>query len=200
MPERISSEQIGSGMTAYTRQRAEYDWPLTNKEAEHLDSFFDSCQAPDPIYRAREAAEATLKIIEADAPDPSDFEPYAGMGWYSREIITRCTWLAEAGADDDRARRERWACEIGIIWSEATLKKSCDGDVEAGRRHLATREAVNGNNRLASHAQRQAIVREILYERDRGVDDACAEATKRFAHMGKASTFRTSYFKKIVEG
>lgn len=137
MPSRVISKRVGSGMTAHTDRRTEYDWtqPLTKEEAAEVSSFFANVRPYDPIGRVRGLAERTLQAIADGLSDPHDFEPRVGMGWYSREIIKHCNWIEKARArGDDPSRFVELGYEIGSLITEALLKKAWDQDVEAAQK------------------------------------------------------------------
>ena len=192
MPSKIISEGRGSGITEHTRRR------IITREANDLLEFFANVKQHDPIQKAKGLALRTMAAIEAGNTDADDFEPFAGMGWYSEEILKRCTWLEKAiERGDDSKHLVALGFEIGALTSEAILKKHADPNYKAGSKHSATRSDVNDQNTKATHATREEIVNAILAERKRGVTDACKIASERFPAKGKASTFYASYYKKL---
>lgn len=150
MPSKIITEQLGSGMTAHTRRRKRYDFtqPVTKEEAAEIRHFFESFRPRDPIQEARGLAERTLAAIEAGDTDKDDFKPYAGMGWYSREIIKRCNWLVKAKErGDDPGRFTELGYEIGVLITEARMKAAWDEDVQTALTTEEQRKRGGGSNR-----------------------------------------------------
>lgn len=140
-------------MTAHTKRRKKYDFtqPLTKEEATEIRHFFETFRPRDPIEETRKLAERTLAAIEAGETDPDDFKPYAGMGWYSQEIIKRCDWLTKAkerGTEPDRIIELGY--EIGVLITEARMKAAWDREVEAALTTEEQRKRGGGSNRKHS--------------------------------------------------
>lgn len=155
MPSKIITEQLGSGMTAHTRRRIRYDFtqPLTKEEGAELRQWFASIKPRDVIEQARGLAERTIAAIEGGNTDPDDFKPYAGMGWYSQEIIMRCDWLVKAKErGDDSNRLIELGYEIGVLMTEARMKAAWDQDVQAALTTEEQRKRGGGLNRKHSAA------------------------------------------------
>lgn len=150
MPSKITTERLGSGMTAHTRRSTRYDFtqPLTKEEGAELRQRFASVKPRDVIEDARGLAERTLAAIKGGNTDPDDFEPYAGMGWYSLEIVERCNWLVKAKErGDDSSRLTELGYEIGVLVTEARMKAAWDQDVQAALTTEEQRQRGGGSNR-----------------------------------------------------
>ena len=200
MPSKLTSEGIGSGMTAHTRRSTRYDFtqPLAKEEVAEIKQWFASSKPRDVIEEARGLAERTLAAIEGGNTGPEDFKPYAGVGWYSREIIKRCDWLVEANRKCDARggnfkRLTDLGYEIGVLITEARMKAAWDQDVQKAIDHEITRSRVNRTNRKADPEWRAQKVDEIRAETGWGVTNASREAAIRFPTKGVWTTFRDNY-------
>lgn len=82
MPSRIKSTKVGSGITAHTSRRTEYDLtrPLKSEEIGEIKEWFAGLKPRDPIEEASSLALRTLEAIEGGDVSPGDFKPYEGMG------------------------------------------------------------------------------------------------------------------------
>lgn len=200
MPSKITSEKVGSGMTAHTRRRHHFDMtqPLTAAEAEDFDKCLTSIKPYDPIGRARGLAERTLKAIEDGLSDPEDFEPHHGMGWYSREIIKHCNWLEKAKERGDHDQREELGYEIGRLLTEATMTRVWGEPAALGAEELDRRERRRAEQDRLDE-QRRSIVEAILAEPGHKgkVRGALRKAAQRHPETTEG-TFRRSYYKKSV--
>lgn len=167
-------------MTAYTRRRVIYDLtkPLDSQDAEALRNWFANVKPRNIVTQARGLAERTLDAIKGGNSTPDDFKPYAGMGWYSREILKRCDWLEKAKhRGDDCDRIAELGFEIGMLITEARLKSAWDQDVELA---IATEE---GRKRGGGHNRKHSVelyVSRYLEFREFGLNktDATIEAAK----------------------
>ena len=185
-------------MTAHNKRHKRYDLtqPLTNDEAQEIKQWFAHIKPRDMIEEAYGLAARTLAAINDDGAEPDDFKPYAGMGWYSDEIVKRYNWLAKAKERNEQNQVIELAYEIGVLITEARLKSAWDNDVEYALVTDEQRKQGGEITRKASDAERRAIVEEILAERAQGVRDACRTAAKRFPEMGAKITFKLSYYNK----
>ena len=150
MPKRIHTQRLGSGTTAHTRRTVSCDLtsPLSKEDAHELANWFAKAKRRDAISEAKGIAERTIEAINGGVSDPDDFAPYAGMGWYSKEILKRCSWLTKATErGDDASRLVELGYEIGALITEARMKAAWDHDVQEALTTEGQRKSGGGHNR-----------------------------------------------------
>lgn len=167
MVSKVTTKRLGSGITAHTQRRTTYDMtqPLTKDELAEIRGWFANIKRRDGIGDARGLAERTIADIEAGDADPDDFEPYEGMGWYSREIIERCDRLDRAKErDEDSDRVAQLGYEIGALITEARIVWAWNDAARTGAKSLDG-AAEGGRVRAAEKASKHAAILEDYTER-----------------------------------
>ena len=124
------------------------------------------------------------------------FRPYEDKGWFFERLRSNIGLMEASAANGDAKNTIIHAIEVGRLMAEMKLKFDWEPDALRGRK------IVEGaaSTRIATDADRKALVEQLFAERDKGLRDAFRVAAHRCPEWGNRKFFPDRVLQKGVQG